>query len=827
MFEGFILTREWKDAPKGVRLELWVATDRGPLKVSIDRQQAVFFIAATDAERARELLGVTWRLAEVPLRSWHNQALMACYNRSQKRLRDGLRTLTSHGIRAWEGDIRPPERYLMERFIFAGIAFDSSPERDNNSPERDNNSLERGDNSPERGNNSPERGIKNPGPAGGFAQLQQPRCKPSNYKPTLKAISLDIETSMDARQLYSIAVDGDCEPSVFMVRPPRFTHSPESLQHQGRELNLYWYESEADCIRAFLQWLASADPDVLMGWNLVQFDLWVLEQMCRRWRLRFSLGRAGQEPSWRRAGQGDHNFITIPGRVALDGIELLKAAFYNFESFALGNVARELLGKGKLIEGQHRGEEITAQYLERPLDLARYNVQDCELVWEIFAQTHLLDFAIARSQLTGLAMDKIGGSVAAFEYAYLPLLHRAGYVAPNLGELQSAVVAPGGYVMDSKPGLYRQVLVLDFKSLYPSIIRSFKIDPCAYWVAEHQQLAEADCVPGFNEARFAREHSLLPQIIAELWQAREVAKRNDNQPLSQAIKIIMNSFYGVLGSPGCRFFDPRVCSSITLRGHEILIDSKTWIEQQGWDVIYGDTDSVFVHLPDTDCNDKAQAIGRKLAGGLNNYWQQRLATELNLKSYLEIEFETHFSQFFMPTIRGSEQGSKKRYAGLVVDGDKEQLVFKGLENVRTDWTLLARNFQEELYRRIFYGQPYRDFIQALVRSVLAGERDAELVYRKRLRRPLAQYLHNIPPHAQAAQKLHGAGGETLGQGDWVSYLLTVNGPEPLVWQQQNKLSPIDYGLYVERQLKPVADAILPMAGDAFDDIAASQMRLFS
>jgi len=211
------------------------------------------------------------------------------------------------------------------------------------------------------------------------------------------------------------------------------------------------------------------------------------------------------------------------------------------------------------------------------------------MVWDIFKKLDLLNFAIERSHLTGLPLDRSGGSVASFDYAYLPRLHRAGYIAPNLGELQSTIVSPGGYVMNSTPGLYRHVLVLDFKSLYPSIIRTFNIDPFAYWYAKHQQLKDEDIIPGFNGAFFSRNKSLLPGIIDELWQARDQAKRDNNQSLSQAIKIIMNSFYGVLGSQGCRFFDPRVCSSITLRGHEILQRSRDWIEAQGYRVIYGDT----------------------------------------------------------------------------------------------------------------------------------------------------------------------------------------------------------------------------------------------
>lgn len=216
--------------------------------------------------------------------------------------------------------------------------------------------------------------------------------------------------------------------------------------------------------------------------------------------------------------------------------------------------------------------------------------------------------------------------------------------------------------MDSKPGLYRNVLVLDFKSLYPSIIRSFKIDPLGLIQGLHNVGVANNvdkAISGYKGAQFSRNQSILPDIIAELWAARDVAKANKNTPLSTSIKIVMNSCYGVLGSSVCRFYDQRLASSITLRGHAILNQTKDLIQQQGMQVIYGDTDSVFVWLGDEAISlAKVQAKGNELAKELNEWWSHHLKVEFDLKSYLEIEFETYFSRFVMPTIRGQETGSK-------------------------------------------------------------------------------------------------------------------------------------------------------------------------
>lgn len=269
------------------------------------------------------------------------------------------------------------------------------------------------------------------------------------------------------------------------------------------------------------------------------------------------------------------------GRLAIDGIEALRSATWSFPSFSLENVAQTLLGEGKAIDNPYqRMADINRMFAGDKPALARYNLKDCELVTRIFAHTRIIDFLLERASVTGLSADRSGGSVAAFSHLYLPRMHRLGFVAPTLGS-RDGDDSPGGYVMDSRPGLYDSVLVLDFKSLYPSIIRSFLIDP----VGLVEGLADPTpdkAVPGFLGACFSRTRHALPAIVAQVWEGREAAKREGNAPLAQALKIIMNAFYGVLGSRGCRFFDPRLASSITMRGHQIMRRTRELIEDEGY-----------------------------------------------------------------------------------------------------------------------------------------------------------------------------------------------------------------------------------------------------
>ena len=782
--QGFVLTRHWRDTPQGTEVEFWLASDAGPRRVRLPAQTSVAFIPARFEARVRDLLrGERYvELRPLALQDFQHEPVFGLYCRQQRQLIQLDKRLRGAGIEVLEADIRPPERYLMERFITAPVAFDGQTDADGVCVE---------------------------------AQL-----KPANdYRPRLKLVSLDIETS-ERGELYSIALEGCGQRQVFML-------GPANGDSTGIDFDLAWCASRAELLQRLNAWLAEHDPDAIIGWNLVQFDLRVLHEHSQRLNVPLLLGRDTQPMEWREHGSRTHFFAAAAGRLIIDGIEALRSATWSFPSFSLEYVAQTLLGEGKAIDTPYqRMDEINRMFAEDRPALARYNLKDCELVTRIFAQTRLMDFLLERATVTGLPADRSGGSVAAFCHLYIPAMHRLGFVAPNLGGREGEA-SPGGFVMDSRPGLYESVLVLDYKSLYPSIIRSFLIDPVGL-VEGLREPDDVHSIPGFREARFSRTRHCLPAIVERVWQNREAAKRDGNAPLSQALKIIMNAFYGVLGSSGCRFFDPRLASSITLRGHEIMQRTRRLIEARGYTVIYGDTDSTFVWLKSAHETDEADRIGRELVAGVNQWWREHLREEYGLESALELQYETHYRRFLMPTIRGAEEGSKKRYAGLVRRADgSEEMVYKGLESVRTDWSPLAREFQQALYQRIFQREPYREFVRDYVQRTLAGALDELLVYRKRLRRPLDEYQRNVPPHVRAA-RLADEYNDSLGRprqyhrGGWISYVITTGGPEPL----ENRRNPIDYQHYLDKQLRPVADAILPFVGDDFGGLVDRQMGLF-
>lgn len=782
---GFLLTRQARDINGQTQIELWLSTSQGPTQLVVRGEKPVFFVPQSQLEQCQSIanssgLSAEWR--SLSLTSFDLVPLAACYTTTIKQSQQLSRALQAEDITVLEDDIRLADRYLMERFIKGGVEFSGTLQAD-------------------------KQGQR-------FTSV---KCRQGDYTPNLKVVSLDLECS-EKGILYSIGLDSPMDSRVIMIGEPKPADTP-----------IEWVKDEKALLIAMVNWFRQYDPDVVIGWNVIDFDFRLLHKRAEWNQVKLMIGRGNQASFFRTSNTTQQAFISIPGRVVMDGIDTLKTATYHFRRWSLEFVSQELLGEGKQIHNVHdRMDEINQMFRHDKPSLAKYNLQDCVLVNKIFAHTHLLEFAIERSRLTGVELDRVGGSVAAFTNLYLPQIHRAGYVAPNLHP-ENWLASPGGYVMDSIPNLYDSVLVLDFKSLYPSIIRSFLIDPMG--LIEGLQLEvgrELDqAVAGFRGGQFHRSKHFLPEMIEKLWAARDIAKKNNEKAFSQAIKIIMNSFYGVLGSSGCRFFDTRLASSITMRGHEIMKQTKKLIEDKGYQVIYGDTDSTFVSLNGAFNQQQADQIGNQLVDYINQWWTTHLAEVYQLDSMLELEYETHYKKFLMPTIRGQETGSKKRYAGLIGEGDNERIVFKGLESARTDWTPLAQEFQQTLYSMIFHGENPCEYVREFVEQTKAGEFDDKLTYQKRLRRRLHEYQKNVPPQVRAARiadEINQQLGRPLqyqnkGQ---IEYVITLSGPEPKEYQK----SAIDYQHYIDKQLKPVAEAILPFIGIDFSSLSEPQLGLF-
>jgi DNA polymerase-2 len=267
-------------------------------------------------------------------------------------------------------------------------------------------------------------------------------------------VSLDIETTAQG-ELYSIALEGCGERQVYMLGAPNGDAS--------RWISSSNTATRAPCSKKLNDWFARHDPDAIIGWNVVQFDLRVLHEHARRLGVPLKLGRGGEEMQWREHGSGNHYFASAAGRLIIDGIEALRSATWSFRRSAWKTSRKPCWAKAS--RSTTRTSAWTKSTACSPRTNRRWPSTTSRTAnWSReFSPTELLTFLLERASVTGLPVDRSGGSVAAFTHLYMPLMHRQGFVAPNLGG-RPPQASPGGFVMDSQPGLYESVLVLDYKA---------------------------------------------------------------------------------------------------------------------------------------------------------------------------------------------------------------------------------------------------------------------------------------------------------------------------------------------------------------------------
>jgi len=635
--------------------------------------------------------------------------------------------------------------------------------------------------------------------ARGLVRFVNPALSGEPADVALRTLSLDLETTPDASRVLSAALVGAGVEEVHLVarRPVA-----GAIVHP----------EEPALLSALVARIRALDPDLLLGWNVVDFDLRVLVARCEASGIPCHLGRAPEAPRLLTdPGPMRQSRAEVPGRMVLDGIPLVRDAL-RLPDYRLDTVARAVVGRGKQIdpEAPDAAREILRMWREDPEALVAYNLEDARLVPEILAKEGLLALALERSRLSGMQLDRVGASIASFDLLYLPELRRRGFVAPSADPERKQELLRGGTLLEPRPGLHQRVAVFDFKSLYPSLIRTFSLDPLAHARAGD----DTDAITAPNGARFSTRDAILPAVIERFRERREDAKARGDRHADQAIKIMMNALYGVLGAASCRFFDPAVANAITGFGQEILHWTQAAFEAAGVAVLYGDTDSVFVQLPEASDGGALRETAEKLRARVEADVAARIQARHGVPSRLELELETIFEQLLLPRVRGGRKGSKKRYAGWV-DG---RLVVVGLEAVRRDWPTLAHRLQEGMLERLFTGRDPAPFVRELVASLRAGACDEELVYVKRLRKGgLERYAANAP-HVQAARKAGRMPGGV------VRYVVTRSGPEPVL--PGRPLPPaIDHAHYVQKVVEPVADAILELVGSSFGEAVGEPTQL--
>jgi DNA polymerase, archaea type len=470
------------------------------------------------------------------------------------------------------------------------------------------------------------------------------------------------------------------------------------------------YADEVAMLRALAAYIAARDPDVLSGWNFVEFDMPYITG--RMEKLGLSSASLARLP-----GQTERN--ALRGRALFDllsGYKKMHAT--QKESYRLDAVAEEELGKRKV---RYTGT-ISALWKEQPALLVEYNFKDVELCVGINEKDNIIGFYREIARYVGCPLDKTLNSSSVID---IYILRKASgvYVLPSKGFAASEEFE-GATVFDPSKGVRENVVVLDLKSLYPMAMMTINASP------ETKDPAGELKAP--NGIRFRKQpDGLTRSIIAELLKERDEKKALRNRfafgspqyvlydMQQNVLKVIMNTYYGVSGYTRFRLFDREIGAAVTSVGRAIIEHTRRVIEQQGYKVIYGDTDSCMVQLPPLDRAATIRTAG-VIEQRLNESYSEFSRTELNAGThYFSIKFEKIYARFF-------QAGKKKRYAGLLVwkEGkEMREVDIVGFETRRSDTPQITKVVQKKVMEMILSGESYdgvKSFLSDVIKQYRAG-----------------------------------------------------------------------------------------------------------
>ncbi|MFC1691846.1 DNA-directed DNA polymerase, partial [Nanoarchaeota archaeon] len=715
--KAFVVYPTYKIGNNEAHVHLFGRLENGESFLTINKFRPYFYIKKSDFKKASAISKFDHE--ETKMKNFQKEEMVKVILNNPKDVKPLRETLEIKGIACYEADIRFAYRFLIDHEIKASMEIDGEFEKPS---ESDGIYVDR---------------I--------YREPKLSKLEKDDFDPELKVLSFDIESNFETGELYCIGFYGDGTKKenvkeVIIVSDK--THK-----------NAISVPTEKDLLLEFQKKIIELDPDIITGWNMIEFDLAELHKKFKKHKIDFKFGRN----DWNCTLRIESEFFKdskadFPGRAVIDGIAALKGSFIKLDSYTLDNAAEEFVGEKKLLHGKGRFKEIDEFFKNDQDKLIAYNLKDAELAYKIFINSDALALTIERSKLTGMQLERVSASIASMDFVYITEARKRNIVVNSMGRYTKESKTKGGYVKESRPGIYDNIVILDFKSLYPSIIRTFNIDPASLvHEADRENLDDYKDKSKFiiapNNAVFRNDEGILPEMLQHLWAQRDKAKKSKNKLASYAIKILMNSFYGVLASPNCRFYSPLTANAITYFGEYLIKLTSKKIEEKGYEVIYNDTDSTFV-FADTADYEKSKKIGD--------------------------EIEKVYKKFLMPKHRHSESGAKKRYAGTIIDEHgKEDLQFVGMEFVRRDWTDLAKKFQMELLNKVFKGEEVTKYVKDFVDKLKEGKYDDLLIYRKALRKGVEDYTKTTPPHVKAAKQLT----EDELDGNLIEYYMTLDGPQ--------------------------------------------------
>ncbi|MEA3430557.1 MAG: DNA-directed DNA polymerase [Nanoarchaeota archaeon] len=572
-------------------------------------------------------------------------------------------------------------------------------------------------------------------------------------------------------------------------------------------------KSEAEMLQRFKDLVEQYKPDILTGYFSDGFDFPYIAVRAEKYKIPLDFGWDGSLVKIRK---GTVSSARITGMVHLDICRFIRRALrqvLDTATYKLDDVAHELLGEKKHSVNMENLAPAWDSVSNELRDFAAYNLQDSRLTYMLCER--LMPNIEEFIKLIGLTPFDINGMgfsqmVEWFILKQAPEYNELAPNNPSYSEVKERRASrfKGAFVFQPKPGLYRDIVVYDFRSLYPSIIVSHNIGPENI----NCKCCESNLVPlegakiWFCKNKRGFIPTILESIITRRLRVKEMIKKVED-PLkvtllkarSQALKLLSNSFYGYLGFYGARWYSSDSARSTTAYARFYIKDVIAKSDEAGFGVIYSDTDSVFLTL-----GDKTKEESKEFARGINE----------KLPDLMELEFEGFYPSGIFVSAKLSATGAKKKYALM---DERGVMKIRGFEAVRRNWSKVAKQVQQKVLD-IVLNEDDTNKAFNYVKNVIAELKNKvidveDVVISTQLQKDIADY-ESIGPHVAAAMRMRDQGLDVR-PGTFVRFVVT---PGKGIVRERVKLpeeiieNGYDSDYYINNQVIPAVDRIFDVLG---------------
>lgn len=568
-------------------------------------------------------------------------------------------------------------------------------------------------------------------------------------------------------------------------------------------------KDEKELIKSFIEIIKEYDPDIIVGYNTDLYDMPLLRERAKQ--LKVDIGVLSRDNSGiTLSKRAKFTTARLIGRVHIDIFNFvfnILSPMLQSEQLTLKNVSQELLGDTKLdmeyediVQAWDKGHELDK--------LARYCLKDSELVYELTKM--LLPDIEELTRITGQSLFDTSRMPYSqlVEWYYIKKAKEQNRVIPNQPKFdeikeRQKTTYEGGFVKEPEVGLHKGIAVVDFASLYPSIIATYNIsiDTLNCTCCKDSGYKVPEFPYWFCKNRKGFEAQAVEELLIERLELKKQLKKLDPDSheylvldtRQRALKTIINASYGYYAYPASRWYSKECAESITALGRYWIKEVLTKAEQRGFHAIYGDTDSAFLKIE-----------GKKEQ--LNEFIKE---INQSLPGLMRLDLEDFYVKgLFVPRQIGGV--AKKRYALL---DEKGRLKIRGLEVVRRDLCKYARQTQQEILKICLIEEDIPKafkYLEERIKALREGNYDfKELVVYEQLSKPVSEYKL-ISPHVVAAKRLLEKG-IPVGEGSVIGYIIQKGAGSiserayPVEFADPSK---IDIEYYIENQVLPVAMRIL-------------------